>query len=197
MKNTKSIRPSFFAIASLVLLALIAVYSVYQDYQRRAIREKLDQERAIERQATVEIQELGGMVNFGSPPDLPVISVTFMFTGELTNGKQVFDGGPMVRQAVTNDTKITDDGLKHLKKLSKLQSLYLDTNKVTDEGLKHLEGLTNLQTLHLDANKVTDEGLVHLEGLTNLQSLSLINTKVTDEGVEKLQKAIPNCRIAH
>ena len=187
MKDTKSIRLP--GVIALCILAMIAVYLVYGDYQRRAIREKVEQERAIERRATAEIQKLGGGVTFGSPPGLPVITVTFMFTteGEVTN-----EGLPVI-----HDTKVTDEGLKHLKELSKLQSLYLAANKVTDEGLKHLEGLTSLQTLHLAANKVTDEGLVHLKGLNNLHSLSLINTKVTDEGVDKLQKAIPKCRITH
>lgn len=166
MESTKSTRRSFFTV---VLLAVIALHLVYGDYQRQAIREKVEQERAIERRATAEIQKLGGMVNIEGPPGFRVTSVTFMFTGELTNGKQVFDGGPIVRQAVYNDTKITDDGLKHLKKLSKLQTLYLVANKVTDEGLKHLEGLTSLQTLHLSTPKVTDAGLEHLKGLSNLK----------------------------
>jgi hypothetical protein len=211
MKDTKSIRLP--GVIALCILAVIALYLVYGDYQRRAIREKIEQERAIERRATAEIQKLGGGVTFGSPPDLPVISVTFMFTSD---GEVTDEGLPVI-----HDSKVTDKGLKHLKELTKLQSLYLAANKVTDEGLKHLKGLTSLETLHLSNTKVTDaglehlkglsnlrsltirnsqvtdEGLVHLKGLTNLQSLSLTNTKVTDEGVERLQAAIPNCRITH
>ena len=48
---------------------------------------------------------------------------------------------------------------------------------MTDAGLVHLKGLTNLQSLDLDSTKVTDAGLEHLKGLTKLQSLSLSDTR--------------------
>ena len=44
---------------------------------------------------------------------------------------------------------------------------------------------------------ITDAGLEHLKGLTKLRSLRLSGTKVTHEGVNKLQQALPNCKIAH
>ena len=70
-------------------------------------------------------------------------------------------------------------------------------SKVTDDGLVHLKGLTNLQFLSLSRTKVTDAGLVHLKGLTKLQYLHLSDTKVTDEGVKKLKQTLPNCEISH
>lgn len=66
--------------------------------------------------------------------------------------------------------------------------------KVTDAGLEHLKGLTQLQHLILQNTKITDAGLEHLKGLTQLQQLNL-NTKVTDQGVERLQQALPKCKI--
>ena len=62
-------------------------------------------------------------------------------------------------------------------------------------GLEHLKGLTKLGYLNLWSTKVTDAGLVHLEGLTNLKGLNLRKTQVTDAGVEKLQQALPKCKI--
>ena len=78
------------------------------------------------------------------------------------------------------------------------EGVAVDGSKVTDEGLVHLKALTELETLELrDANNVTDEGLKHVKGLTNLRWLMLTNTKVTDEGVKNLKEALPNCRIHH
>mgnify|MGYP000129361887 CR=1 FL=1 len=60
--------------------------------------------------------------------------------------------------------KITDEGVKHL---SKLTSLNLDSNKeITDEGIKHL---SNLTCLVLWCNyKITDEGMTYLSNLTEI-----------------------------
>jgi hypothetical protein len=65
----------------------------------------------------------------------------------------------------------------------------------TDDGLENLQGLSQLQDLWLDSTQVTDVGLMHLQGLSQLRKLTLSRTKVTDEGVNKLQQALPNCKI--
>ena len=64
--------------------------------------------------------------------------------------------------------------------------------------------------VHVDANELADrhEGkffleeyaltvLEHLQALVNLQTLSLAGTRVTEAGTEKLNRALPNCRIYH
>ena len=85
------------------------------------------------------------------------------------------------------NSEVTDAGLVHLKRLSKLQKLYLPFTKVTDAGLVHLKGLTSLRELDLRGTKVTDAGLVHLKGLTSLQGLYLGGTKITDAGLIHLK----------
>ena len=94
-------------------------------------------------------------------------------------------------------TKITDAGLVYLKGLTQLKVLYLNDTQITDAGLAHLAGLKQLEALILDFTQITDAGLGYLAGLTQLQRLELVGTKVTDEGVEKLQQALPNCKIDH
>ena len=41
----------------------------------------------------------------------------------------------------------------------------------------------------------TDAGIQHLKSLTNLKELCVTKTQVTDDGVEKLQQALPNCKV--
>jgi hypothetical protein len=49
---------------------------------------------------------------------------------------------------------ITNDGLAHLKGLTKLQTLVLDNNEwITDRGLGHLNSLKNLETLRLGSDR--------------------------------------------
>ena len=53
--------------------------------------------------------------------------------------------------------------------------------EVTDADLKHLKGLTKLESLDLRKNNITGAALVHLKGLTNLDFLILSSTKVSDK----------------
>lgn len=52
--------------------------------------------------------------------------------------------------------------VKLKKELSNLETLSLGGTKVTDQGLAHLKELTKLQRLTLSDTKVTDAGLEHL-----------------------------------
>ena len=56
--------------------------------------------------------------------------------------------------------------------------------------------LPELDFLDLRRNKITDAGLVHLEKLSKLKNLYLIGTQVTPAGVSKLQKKLPDAKIA-
>src|SRR4051812_19205096 len=57
--------------------------------------------------------------------------------------------------------------------------LALGSTKVTDAGLVHLKRFTRLELLDLSDTKVTDSGLVHLKGLTGLIELDLGKTRIT------------------
>ena len=71
----------------------------------------------------------------------------------------------------------------------------LEAWHLTNSGLKHFEGLDQLKHLFI-SGEFTDEGLQHLEGLTQLEDLELSRAWVTDEGVQRLQQALPNCKIS-
>lgn len=53
---------------------------------------------------------------------------------------------------------------------------------VTDETLKHLAAMSRLQELSLNESQVTDAGLKLLAQLPKLQQLRLRNTRITDAG---------------
>lgn len=96
---------------------------------------------------------------------------------------------------IWGDSTTTDDGLVHLRELTRLHSLYLRGDQVTDAGMVHLKGLKQLQVLNLNGTQVTDSGLEQLRELTQLKILWLTDTQVTYAGVAKLQTALPNCKI--
>jgi len=78
-----------------------------------------------------------------------------------------------------------------LKDLTNLMSLNLENTQVKD--FESLAGLTDLTHLNLKGTQVTDLG--PLTGLTKLEKLELGGTPVTKEEVQKLQKALPTCKI--
>jgi len=86
------------------------------------------------------------------------------------------------------DTPITDADLKDLKELKDLEALYLDGTQITDAGLKDLKELKDLRSLWLNGAQITDAGLKDLKEFTDLKSLWLRNTQITDAGLKDLKE---------
>lgn len=109
-------------------------------------------------------------------------------------GNQVTDAGLEHLKGLTelrylhlDTTRVTDAGPEHIKGLTQLRHLVLHHTQVTDAGLGHLKAMTQLTVLQLGYTQVTDAGLEHLEGLTQLQWLNLLETQVTDAGLEHVK----------
>jgi len=82
--------------------------------------------------------------------------------------------------------------LTYLSKLNNLEFLTIPGNEnVTDEGIKYLSNLKRLEYLRFNYCASTNNGLRYIEGLSSLRSLSLYGSKVTREGTVKLEKNIP------
>jgi hypothetical protein len=110
---------------------------------------------------------------------------------------QITDLTPLVgltklEHVAIGGNQITD--LTPLAGWTEMHTLGLDRNQITD--LKPLAGLKELKTLGLGVNQITD--LTPLAGLTKLESLRLqYNPDLTKAEIDKLQKALPNCKIEH
>src|SRR5438046_704437 len=99
-----------------------------------AADDREDRERAV-----AAIQKLGGKVEVdAADPGRTVVKVSF------------------------RNTKITDEGLSHLKPLTDLRELDLSHTDITSAGLLHVRALTKLTALNLSFNTVRDDGLAHL-----------------------------------
>ena len=114
---------------------------------------------------------------------------------------------------VLSNKGLSNEDLKALSSLSKLESLSLADNALSDisplaglSGLKTLQlssnrlrdlsplsGLKALKTLYLDGNPVTD--FSPLYSLQSLRTLSLKEINVPKEEGAALKKALPDCRI--
>lgn len=123
-------------------------------------------------------------------------------------------------QSLLASGNLTDTGLKNLHPLGKLTSASFNADGPTGVGLDSLVKFSpNLVTLLTENFKVNDNDVGSLKNLGNLRVLGLINAPLTDgcvdklaelknltqlilqgtqvsaEGLQKLQAALPNCKI--
>jgi len=113
------------------------------------------------------------------------------------DGLASLEGKHNLRWLELRKTKITDEGLKHLRGTD-LELLDLSTTKIGDAGLANLGDLDlpNLKTLALEQlTNVTDEGISHLARFKSLEFLSVAGTKVTPNGMRHLKNKLPELTI--
>jgi len=93
----------------------------------------------------------------------------------------------------------TDKSLRYVGTISNLEQLdvgnAMGDTRFTDDGLKHLADLAKLQELTIRGTHITDAGLVHLQGLKNLKKLNVNDTSVSPQGVNELRKHLPGCDV--
>ena len=92
---------------------------------------------------------------------------------------------------IADAKKVSD--LSPLKDLSKLKRLLVMQNNISD--ISSLRELTELEEAQLWNNPIED--ISPLLGLKKLKIIDITRTKVSKQDVEKLQKALPNCKIIH
>ncbi|MBI3864937.1 MAG: hypothetical protein HY290_23930, partial [Planctomycetia bacterium] len=106
--------------------------------------------------------------------------------------------------SLSGSRKLTDDGMRRLARLTKLESLYVGYAQITDAGLESLDALTNLKELRaqqlnmsgtslrhfprlkilaLGLSQITDSGLAPIAAMPDLQGVALNNTAISDAGL--------------
>jgi hypothetical protein len=83
------------------------------------------------------------------------------------------------------------DGLQHLNKLDKLESLKVGGNFLNDDIFKPLEKLDHLTFLEIRGKGPTDECLRYIQPLTSLHDLTLWGGNWTSQGIKNLSRLNP------
>jgi hypothetical protein len=95
---------------------------------------------------------------------------------------------PGLKRLLLKKTQTTDEGLKHIGRMTGLEQLYLwDATLVTDAGVAHLANLRNLKKIHIGGSKITDDSLILLSSLPKIESLVLQNNHFSDKGFSRLK----------
>lgn len=98
------------------------------------------------------------------------------------------DVTPNLTSLDLSDTDLSDAGMRHISKFTKLKRLSLFYCNVSNSGLRHIAELTCLESLNLDSRDIGDEGLYHLRHLKNLKALDIFSGRITDSGCAMISK---------
>lgn len=94
------------------------------------------------------------------------------------------------------NTRVVDDDMKHLARMTRLSEVVLAGCNVGDAGIAVLaQSCWRLKKIDLEATAITDAGLPALYGLRRLSELNVRHTQVTTEGVAELRKHLPNVNV--
>jgi internalin A len=84
-------------------------------------------------------------------------------------------------------TRITDEGLLHLRSQTQIEDLNLFyAEQITDQGMSAIKGWKNLKHLNVRGTRISDGTLAIVGTLTGLESLDIAYTEITDNGLDAL-----------
>jgi hypothetical protein len=96
---------------------------------------------------------------------------------------------PWIISLDLSNSDIKDDDLAVLANMTQLEYIYLEGNpKLTDAGIAHLAKCTKLRHLELNQTSVTGTGFAALAGCQELRTIDLTQCPVTDETVVQIPR---------
>lgn len=92
-------------------------------------------------------------------------------------------------------TRVTNDGIEHLRGMSKLRELDISRTTLSDAPLQSIAKCSGLEELSLEDTAVTDDGIAALHSLSDLKFCRATGTRVSIKGANKLREACPKCQV--
>jgi len=94
---------------------------------------------------------------------------------------------PRLERLDLSHTRITDEGLLHLKPATQIRDLSLYyAEQITDQGMTAIRDWKNLKRLNVRGTRIFDGTLAIVSSLTQLEALDIAYTQVTDNGLDGL-----------
>jgi len=131
------------------------------------------------------VDGLGGRIDRDSGGDIVAVRLrgTWVSDTELLDLARL----PKLERLDLSHTRITDEGLLHLKPAWQIKDLNLYyAEQVTDQGITAIREWKNLKRLNLRGTRIYDGSLAIVGGLTQLEALDIAYTQFTDNGLDAL-----------
>ncbi len=87
-----------------------------------------------------------------------------------------------------NNTTLTDDMTKGLKRLKRLEKLRLDNTKISNKTLNYLVDLKKIKVLNVHHTEIDNEGIIAIVDKVAPDDIYVWNTKVDEEYAKQLMK---------
>ncbi|HKA05900.1 MAG TPA: hypothetical protein VKD71_01500, partial [Gemmataceae bacterium] len=127
------------------------------------------------------------------PPGPFAVRAIGITSAPVAGGLHRLAGLTELQSIVLTDCQVTNADLAQVGGLGTLKELVVradaEAGRVTDAGLAHLVKLTRLERLTLAGQPVTDAGLAHLGELTALKEVGFAGTRITGTGFAYLRKS--------
>ncbi|HLO79833.1 MAG TPA: c-type cytochrome domain-containing protein [Chitinophagaceae bacterium] len=87
---------------------------------------------------------------------------------------------------------LTDELLKQMPPMKRLERLHLEKTAVTDAGMNELKKFSNLQSVNLYGTRVSDPGLAALSNCNSLKKIYVWNTGISEQGIKTFKAKNPD-----
>jgi len=144
-----------------------------------------------------ELKIDGEVTSFSSRPDNPSVALRLTSsrlsdTVLLSLANQI----PDLKYISLDKALVGDEFLEGIRE-KKIRSLKLESTRVTDEGLRHVALMPKLERLVLKGPTLSDRGMDYLHHLGSYIELITVDldTHVTSDGIKRLEEALPMCEV--
>src|SRR5579871_5009725 len=131
------------------------------------------------------VEGLGGRIERNGAGDIVALHLgrTWVDDTELLDLARL----PKLERLDLSHTRITDEGLLHLKSAPQIQDLNLYyAEQITDQGMNAIKEWKNLKRLNVCGTRISDGTLAIAGTMTGLESLDISYTEITDNGLDAL-----------
>lgn len=93
------------------------------------------------------------------------------------------------------DEQFSDANVPLVLGIYSLRVLDLSMTRITDQGIAQLSKISRLTKLNLSHTEISDRSLLMLDELHELRELAIVNTKVSKQAADEFRKRHPDCLV--
>ncbi len=119
--------------------------------------------------------------------DLPNLKILHLWGTPVTDAGMIHVGKVTSMESLSLNEGVGEEGLSHLKNLTKLKDISIHNPAVSDESMQILVNFKHLEIMHLNYAQISNEGLACLKDMKKLKQLYVFSRQITNDGLVHLK----------